>query len=421
MNESALQAGCWVEGASGSGFPISGLPYGVTRSGDGHSVVAAIGNKVLNLASCSDSGHLFVAGLDATALRDGTLNRLLGHPKSVLSALRQSIQALLCDQSIVTAVSKHLFERNEIELVCPLEPGDFIDFYASYHHALRSNKAARLDPPEPPSSWMSMPLGYFSRTSTIVGSGENIYRPSGVIGKPAGPVLAESRALDFELEIGVVTCGPSERIHVSPEKFSDRIFGIVLLNDWSARDIQGWESKPLGPFNAKSFATQIGDWVLPIEALEASRYKLEHQSKLVPHLTHDLHWGINLRLEVEIETSEARKMGDTGDVICISDLNCLHWDLAQLISHATLNKPLVRGADLFGTGTLSGASIGSAGCLLELTDAGRCPIKLSNGASRSWLENGDKITFRGYSHSGTGEPVRLGELSGMVTNSKCVC
>lgn len=416
MGDQGLDQVCWVEGASSSGFPLSGLPYGVAKIESSFGIVTAIGDKVLDISACFAVGVLTVEGLDKSTLQDRTLNRFLGHRRKVLNRLRRSIQAILCDRKAIASVMGHLHARSDVEMVCPIEPGDFVDFYASFHHALRSNQAAGIEPAEPSVNWMSMPLGYYSRTSTITGSGVTIARPKGLRKTAAGPVLSRSRALDFELEIGVVCCGPPERVHIAPDEFSDRAFGIVLLNDWSARDIQGWESKPLGPFNSKSFATQIGDWVLPIEALNASRFKLQHQSELAKHLSHDSAWGVNFELEVELETQQARLSGKKGDVICETNLNCLFWDLSQLVSHATLNAPFVRPADLIGSGTLSGEAIESAACLLELTRAGRSPITLSTGEMRSWLEDGDKVMFRGQTETIAGESISIGELIGTVVD-----
>lgn len=414
MNPANPHPVCWVEGASSSGFPLSGLPYGVARFHNGHRVVAAIGHDIIDIAACLSSGLISVEGLLPEALQDTTLNRLLSHTKAELASLRRALQNLFCDLQKKPLVMDHMMPRSQAELVCPIAPGEFVDFYASYHHAHRSNLAAGLEPFEPAANWKSMPLAYYSRASSIVGSGALIHRPKGLIRTPRGAELSKTRALDFELEIGIVTCGPAERQHIHPSQFSDRVFGLVLLNDWSARDIQAWESKPLGPFNAKSFATQIGNWVLPIEALDASRYKSEISPELAEHLHHDHHWGVNLHLEVELKTQHARKRRLPGDTICTSNLNCLHWDLAQLVSHATLNAPLVRGADLFGTGTLSGSELSNSGCLLELTNSGRQPIVLSTKEARAWIEDGDTIIFRGHTESISGEPLSIGELIGTV-------
>ncbi len=412
---------CWVEGVAASGFPLCALPYGVIKTHEQPHVVVAIGNYSLDLAGVARAGLLRVKGFNSATLAAPTLNLLMSHSPTVLHELRGRIRELLSDTGLRHKTEGFLIPTRKVELLCPLAPGDFIDFYSSYHHAARSMAAAGALEVEPAPNWHSLPVGYHSRTSTIMGSGQKIERPIGQRWTKSGPELAPSTSLDFELEVAYVAGGPTSRNeHFPPERFEERIFGIVLLNDWSARDLQAWEANPLGPLLSKSFASQVGSWVLPLEALSAARVTTPTQTTALAYLTHDELWGLDINLEAAIETSTMRATNQPASVVTRTNLKHMTWNGAQQVSHATVNGAAVRPGDLFGTGTVSGPEPESAGCMLERTQAGRVPLQLSNGEIRRWLENGDRITLSGTTYGSNGETISLGHVWGEVAANRAL-
>lgn len=411
--------GSWVPGAVSSGFDLDNLPYGVARIGAGqaagYAIVNAIGDYALNLHSAAKAGLLMVGPHTLAALSAPDLNALLAAPRAAHKKLRQQVQALLAAETGREALRPHLLARRDLSLACPLNPGDFIDFYASYHHAVRSMKAAGIPDAEPAKNWFSLPVGYHSRTASLLGPKAQILRPRGQIRSPEGSVLTPTRSLDFEVEIGFVLRGSTPHgHHIRPENFADHVFGLILLNDWSARDIQSWEARPLGPHLAKSFASQVGAWVVPLDALAHARIPTPSQATALPYLRHDANWGFDIDLGVHLETAQMRHQSDAPQTIVRTNLRHMHWNGAQQLSHATVNGAPTRAGDLLGSGTVSGPELESAGCLLEHTDAGRRPIILDDGTRRSWVEDGDRIILSGQARGKTGNIVSFGTLSGQV-------
>ena len=285
-------------------------------------------------------------------------------------------------------------ELDAPELALPFTVADYVDFYSSLHHA--SNVGLMFRPDDEPllPNWRQMPVGYHGRAGTVVPSGTPVRRPSGQLGEGEfGP----TRALDVELELGFVIGIPSDG-PVPVERALDHVFGAVLLNDWSARDIQGWEYRPLGPFLGKSFATSISRWVVPLAELEGFRVEIEPQDpEPLPYLRESA-WAYDIPLEIDLN----------GTVVARSNAKHLYWSVAQQIAHLTSNGASLRVGDLLGTGTISGPERDQRGCLLELSWAGRERIELSDGSTRTFLEDGDEVVLRG-------EP--LGEVGGTVVRS----
>jgi fumarylacetoacetase len=281
------------------------------------------------------------------------------------------------------------------ELRLPFEVADYVDFYSSRHHASNVGRMFRPDADPLPPNWLHLPVAYHGRAATVVASGTPIRRPSGQRGPGQfGP----TEGLDFELELGFVIGVPSEG-PVPVQRALDHVFGAVLLNDWSARDIQGWEYQPLGPFLGKSFATSVSEWVVPLSELIDRRVPAEPQEpEPLPYLR-EQPWAFDIPLEVELN----------GTVIARSNARHLYWSVAQQIAHLTSNGASMRVGDLLGTGTISGPEREQRGCLLELAWAGREPIELPGGGTRAFLEDGDELVLRG-------EP--LGEVRGRIERAQ---
>jgi len=288
-------------------------------------------------------------------------------------------------------------------LLLPFEVADYVDFNSSLEHATNLGRLFRPggDPLLP--NWRHLPIGYHGRAGTVAVSGTDVVRPRGQL-KPPGsdvPVFEPSRRLDLELELGFVVGVPSRRgEHVSPERFAEHVFGVVLVNDWSARDLQAWEYVPLGPFLGKSFLTSISAWVTPLALLEGRRRPAPVQDPPpLPYLEGGGDWALDLDLEVELN----------GTTIARGNARTLYWTMPQLLAHATSNGASVRSGDLMASGTISGLQHGSEGSLIELTHDGAEPLRLADGRERTFLEDGDEVVLRGG-----GGGVALGEVRGRV-------
>lgn len=410
----------WVSGSAEGGFTIDVLPYGVARDvdGGGDRVVVAIGDHALDLAGCAEAGLLGPDAPSPHVWRSHDLNLFLASGRPAQGAVRERLQQLLApDAAERAAVKPHLLDRATLAMACPVTPPDFIDYFASYHHAVRSARPARPDrPADVGANWWTMPIGYHARSGTVIGPGAEIRRPRGQYRSKDAVVTAPTRALDFELEVGIVLgTGSVLGESVSADAFAAHAFGVTLLNDWSARDLQGWESKPLGPFTSKSFATQIGPWVIPIEALARFGLRNETQASAAEYLRHNEAWTFDVELAASLRSGEMRRRGMPAMQITRTNMQHLHWDPAQLLAHATVNGASIRPGDLLGTGTVSGPDDASAACLLELTSAGKPTIALPDGSMRGWLEDGDEIILTGVAR-GQGGAVLLsfGELVGRV-------
>jgi fumarylacetoacetase len=284
----------------------------------------------------------------------------------------------------------------------PFDVADYVDFYSSLEHATNMGRLFRPDADPLPPNWRSMPLGYHGRAGTVVVSGTDVVRPRGQL-KPAdaeASVFAPSRRLDLELELGFVVGVPSFGEPVLPDRFTEHVFGVVLVNDWSARDIQAWEYVPLGPFLGKSFQTSISAWVTPLALLEQHRTEAPAQEPApLPYLSGGRDWALDVDLEVELNRT----------VISRGNARTLYWTMPQQLAHATSNGASLRTGDLMASGTISGATPGSQGSLLELTRNGAEPLSLPDGAARTFLEDGDAVVLRGRAGD-----VELGEVRGRV-------
>lgn len=413
---------CWVEGAEGSDFPLENLPLGVFRRADGKACVAtAIGNWVMDLRGAADA-HV-IPGEIAVACKETTLNRLMALGGEGSRALRAWLFDLLTDEKARVRVEPLLVKRADVQMLMPVRVGDYTDFYASVYHATNVGKLFRPENPLLP-NYKWVPIGYHGRASSIVVSGTEVRRPNGQTKKPDAdaPVFGPSRMLDYELEVGFYV-GEGNRLGtaVSVGEAKQHIFGLCLLNDWSARDVQAWEYQPLGPFLAKSFATAVSPWVVTMEALESFRTaafaRPEGDPKPLPYLSDaedQRRGGLDVTLEVWLRTARMRGEGAEAVRVSKGNMRDLYWTVAQMLAHHTSNGCNLQAGDLLGTGTVSGAEVGTQGCLLEITRRGADPLDLPNGERRTFLEDGDEVILRGYCEREGHARIGFGECLGRV-------
>jgi fumarylacetoacetase len=421
----------WVEAANdpACGFPLQSLPYCVFTGEDGRPRLGvAIGAFVLDLRWSKGAG-LF-DGLPApiqSACESRTLNPLIACGAQANAALRTRLMDLLgsnADPATQAAVSVALAPVETVSLLKPVESANYTDFYASIHHAMRVGQLFRPENPLLP-NYKHVPIGYHGRASSIVASGTPVYRLRGQT-KPAAadgiPGFGPTRFLDYEVEVALYIGEPNPLGHPVPiRQAADHIFGLSLLNDWSARDMQSWENQPLGPFLSKSFATSVSPWVVPMAALAPFRVpanpRMPDDPEPLLYLwdARDQYTGaINLTVEAWLLTSAMRSAGQSPHRLSQANMRHLWWTPAQLVAHHTSNGCNLLPGDLLATGTISNQDDNSAGCLLELTAGGANPIHLPNGERRTQVENGDEVILRGFCRREGFPDVSLGECRGLV-------
>lgn len=418
MIDSALRS--WVPVEPGSGFPIQNLPYGAfVRDGAVHLGIA-IGESIFDLHTAAEAG-LFDGVLSRAALQAPVLNLILAAGRPAWSALRERVVELLIDQSTaLEGVERQalLVPQNGTVMAMPFHAGDYVDFYSSLEHATNLGKIFRPGGEPLMPNWRWIPIGYHGRSSTIVVDGTPIVRPAGQRKAPdaATPSYGPSRQLDIELEIGFVT-GPGNKMgtRIPVEQASDHIFGLVMVNDWSARDIQAWEYQPLGPFLGKSFATSISPWVVTLDALEPYRVAGPLQDpQPLPYLQCLENWNFDIELEVELQTKLMRERGLPPEIISRSNYRYMYWNMAQQLAHATVNGTAVRPGDLYASGTISGPTPDSYGSFIEMTWRGQKPLQLASGETRTFLEDGDTVTLRGLCEASGKPRIGFGGVAGTI-------
>lgn len=420
----------WIESANdpATDFPLQNLPFGVFRRKQGAEpprIGVAIGDRILDVAVAHRHWGL---GEGGAACESPTLNALMALGAPAWSELRRALQSLLGRKGLMaTAAREHsselLVPQDQAELLLPAAIGDYTDFYASIHHATNVGAMFRPDNPLLP-NYKWVPIGYHGRASSIVVSGTRVRRPAGQRKAPdaAEPTFGPSRQLDYELELGAFV-GPGNALG-EPIALADaesRIFGVCLVNDWSARDVQAWEYQPLGPFLAKSFATTIAPWVVTLEALAPFRLPAFSRDPgdpaPLPHLAdsdNESHGGLGLTLEVWLRSEAMRAAGTEAVRISRGSFAEMYWTLAQMLAHHASNGCNLRPGDLFASGTISGATPDSRGCLLELTRRGKEPLGLPGGEKRGFLEDGDEVTLAGWAEREGFRRVGLGRCTGRI-------
>ncbi len=416
---------CLVDVPAGSPFPIENLPLGVGRrhDGDGTPVaLVAIGDHAVDLGAAFTHGLLAGTGMHEGWLRAGALNPLLAEGRDVVGALRDRIALLLSDAAgplgDVATRRAVLVEQGELDLLLPIAVGDYVDFYSSIHHATNLGRILRPGTEPLLANWRHLPVSYHGRAGTVVVSGTDVVRPHGMVVTPDGPRHRPTDRLDIELEIGtVVGVGSPLGLPIPIGAVGRHLAGVVLLNDWSARDIQAYEYQPLGPHLGKSFATSISPWVVTMDALEPYRVAPPVQDPPVSdHLQASGPWGLAIDLEVWLQTATMRRRGQPEVRLSHPSFADLYWTIAQQLAHLTTNGASTRPGDLFGSGTVSGPEHGSEGSFIELTRGGAEPITLPGGEQRSFLADGDQVTLRGWCGGGaSGLPLLgLGEVTGTI-------
>jgi fumarylacetoacetase len=408
-----------------SHFPIQNLPYGIFRpkSGGLARVGVAIGERVLDLSVLEDEGHF-----DGPELRGRRVfNRpalnafmALGRPawreaRALLTRLLSADEPTLRDSASLRDAA--LTPQSAVEMLLPAEIGDYTDFYSSRDHA--TNVGVMLRGPENAlmPNWLHLPVAYHGRASSVVLSGTDLRRPLGQTkpGDAPAPVFGPSCSVDFELEMGFFV-GPGNALGepIPIAQAPDHIFGMVLVNDWSARDIQAWEYQPLGPFLAKNFGTSISPWVVTLDALEPFRVPGPAQSpEPMPYLRIEGDWAYDIHLEVYLQGAQM----PAPRRLCVSNLRYLYWNICQQLAHHTVNGCNLRPGDLLASGTLSGPTPESRGSLLELAWRGKEPVRFPNGEQRSWIQDGDRVTMTGWCQ-GEGYRVGFGEVTGRLLPAK---
>jgi fumarylacetoacetase len=416
----------WVESAAGhQDFPIQNLPFGVFRRRDTDElgrVGVAIGDMILDIAACqAERRFTGVAATAAAACAGPTLNALMALGAGPRAELRRQVSELLSADSSEEGL---LVPQGDAELLLPARIGDYTDFYTSVHHATNVGGMFRPDNPLLP-NYKWVPIGYHGRASSIVPSGSPVRRPAGQSRPPDAPApsFGPSRSLDYEMELGLfVAVGNVLGEPVPVGRAEDRIFGFCLVNDWSARDVQAWEYQPLGPFLAKNFATTISPWVVTLEALEPFRAPAAARPAgdptPLPYLDSRRNTeagAIAVTVEVYLSSARMREARLPPQRLSRGSAADLYWTPAQLVAHHTSNGCDLRPGDLLATGTISGPTKESRGCLLELTWRGAEPLALPTGESRKFLDDGDEVIMRGYCEREGAVRIGFGECRGMVT------
>ncbi len=405
----------WVESANdpAGDFPVQNLPFGVFRRKNSHEKPrggVAIGDQIFDLA--------------ALGLKTGpTLNGLAAAGRSQWSALRKELSKALSNERHKKKISKFLVPMKKAELLLPLAIGDYSDFYAGIHHALGIGKMLRPDNPLLP-NYKWVPIGYHGRASSVVVSGTPVTRPNGQA-KPAEetrPSFGPSRRLDYEVELGFVI-GPGNALgkSIRIDKAEDHVFGVVLLNDWSARDIQAWEYQPLGPFLAKSFATTVSPWIVTLEALEPFRCpafaRAADDPRPLPYLLSEKdqkEGGFDIGVEMHLQSAQMREKKMPPARLSRGSFRDAYWTPAQMVAHHSSNGCNLQPGDLLGSGTISGAAPGSVGSMMELTQGGKSPLALPTGETRSFLADGDEAIQRGRCEREGAAAIGFGEAAGRI-------
>ncbi len=424
----------WVESANdpAADFPIQNLPFGIYQpegSRDAPTVGVAIGDQIANVAACAAAaGFTGAAATAAACCSSSSLNALMALGPEPARALRQSLSAFLESNSAAFAADSSIASRvlvpmHRAALALPADIGDYTDFYASIHHATNVGSMFRPDNPLLP-NYKWVPIGYHGRASSIVASGAAVQRPVGQTRDAAEgpPVVGPSRRLDYELEVGLfIGRGNALGAPIGIGRADDHIFGLCLVNDWSARDMQTWEYQPLGPFLAKNFVTTISPWVVTLDALApfrigAARRPASDPAPL-PYLSdpHDAEsGGFEISLDVLVSSSAMRDAKMESHCVSHGSFADMYWTFAQLVAHHASGGCNLRPGDLLASGTVSGPTKESRGCLLERAWRGTEPIELPTGETRAFLADGDEVVFRGYCERDGYRRIGFGECRGRV-------
>ncbi len=407
----------WLDIPKDSDFSLQNLPFGVfSTANTSPRAGVAIGNSVLDLAALAAAGLLDDIGVDPSAFASPTLNAMMRSGKPGARALRDRVSDLLSTDTTELSGNAELAARAivaqaDVTMHLPVDVGDYTDFYSSEEHATNVGTMFRDPDNALLPNWKHLPVGYHGRASSIVLSGTDFHRPKGQTKPPDGPPeYGPCKLMDFELEMGFITFdGKPLGQSISTAEADDHIFGLVLFNDWSARDIQTWEYVPLGPFLAKNFASSISPWIVTLDALDPFRVAGPKQDPAVlPYLEFEGERNYDIDLQVFLQTDDGAE-----NLICESNHRHLYWNMAQQLAHHTVNGCNVRSGDMMASGTISGPTPDSYGSMLELSWRGTKPLKMADGSERKFIQDGDAIIMRGAAEK-DGVRVGFGEVTGRV-------
>jgi fumarylacetoacetase len=408
----------WLKVPKNSDFPIQNIPFGVFLTRDDIITIGTrIGDTAIDLGALHQLGYFKGIDLTDDIFLQDSLNDFIADGRKTWRLVRNRVSEIfMTDNPVLRDNEEHkqrvLFTMNEIEMQLPVDVGDYTDFYASKEHA--TNVGSLFRDPENAllPNWLHIPIGYHGRSSSIIPSGTPVRRPVGQTkpGEDGKPGFGPSKLLDFELEMAFITTAANDLgKRISIDEAEDYIFGLVLFNDWSARDIQAWEYVPLGPFLGKSFASTISPWIVTLDALEPFRVAGPKQDpEPLPYLQQQGKKNFDIKLQASIKPE-----GGPESVVCNSNFKYMYWSMAQQLTHHTVNGCNVRSGDMMGSGTISGPTKDSYGSMLELSWRGQNPVPLSDGSTRKFIEDGDTVILRGYCEN---DKVRIGfgKCSGKV-------
>jgi fumarylacetoacetase len=419
----------WVESANQENcdFPIQNLPFAVFRSANSQQSFrggVAIGDQILDLGAAKVSGVFSGIAQQAIEACDAPeLNQFMGMGKAAWSELRAALSKALTSGSTAQAkLESCLIAQHEAEYKLPCTIGDYTDFYTSIHHATAVGKLFRPDNPLLP-NYKWVPIGYHGRSSSIDVSGQSFKRPKGQLKAPDAtqPIVAPCKRLDYEMEVGIyMGNGNPLGDSISIQQAEDHVFGLCLFNDWSARDIQGWEYQPLGPFLAKNFASTVSPWIITTEALAPFRSAWTRDAddpqplEYLESPQNRESGGFDIQLEVQLETEKMRNAGEPASHLSLSNFKHSYWTVAQMVAHHTINGCNLKPGDMFGSGTQSGPAHEEAGSMLELSIGGKQTITLDNGETRTFLEDGDTVIMRGWCNKEGAKRIGFGEVTGTI-------
>jgi fumarylacetoacetase len=420
-NSSSLRS--WVPVAPDSDFPIQNLPFGIFATpGVAPRVGVAIGEHVLDMQQLADAGLLDGCGVARSVFAQPSLNAFAATGRSVQRNVRNRVSELLRDDNAelrdnTTLVASALYQQADVQMLLPVEIGDYTDFYSSIEHATNVGIMFRGKDNALMPNWKHIPVGYHGRSSSIVVSGTDVHRPKGQMQLVEGeaPIFGPSRQMDFELEVAfIVGQGNAMGDPIPADAVEDHLFGMVLFNDWSARDIQKWEYVPLGPFLGKNFGSSVSPWVVLMDALEPLRVAGPVQDpQPLPYLQTAGPANFDIGLEVLIQPEGAAET-----TVSRSNFKYMYWSMRQQLAHHTINGCNMRTGDMCASGTISGPTEGSYGSMLELAWKGTKPLPMPDGTERKFLQDGDTVIIRGASITSEGVRIGFGEVKGKVLPAK---